>query len=453
MPIKTVIFLGLFVICAVGALAYPVLGVLAYMADYCIGPTAQWWSEPIQSWGIRYSFVLGAATGIGLLLNWRHLRFGKKLLVGQEKLMLLFVLVVWCSVALGEGTVATDNLTLDHLSVKVTKLVIFSLMLTHVVTRMEMLDLVLWFLVVMALALGVQAYYAPDGSFINGRLERLGGPDFQEANVIGAGLGTMLPLIGVQFLRSAWIGKAICLVAGVFATNGIILTRSRGAIVAVAVGAAAALVLCPARLRKVVLVGLIVAGLGGYRLCDPATFERADTITAPEEGRDFSAQSRIEIWQGGVEMLMANPFGVGIGNYIQSIGRYQPAHPGRDAHNAFVLCAGELGFSGIVLFVALIIGALVILHRSARRAGALPPAQSRDVECISWGLAVSLCVFLAAGLTMSVTYKDFLWWLFALPVCLQRAVDNRLDRAHEEKTLHGWSSRVTAFLQGRKGSV
>jgi hypothetical protein len=37
MPLKGIIFIGLFLLCAVGALVLPCLGVYGYIADYCIG--------------------------------------------------------------------------------------------------------------------------------------------------------------------------------------------------------------------------------------------------------------------------------------------------------------------------------------------------------------------------------------------------------------------------------
>ena len=97
----------------------------------------------------------------------------------------------------------------------------------------------------------------------------------------------------------------------------------------------------PKGYRKIVILGLIVAAIGGYRLMDEQFIQRMSTITRSEDERDRSAQSRIEIWAGGIKMMMANPLGVGAGNYMQSIGRYDPWNPNRDAHNTFVRCAGK----------------------------------------------------------------------------------------------------------------
>jgi len=61
MPVKTDLFvLGLAAACG-GSLYAPMVGIVGYAMHYQIGPEGQWWSAPVQHWGIRYSFVLGAA--------------------------------------------------------------------------------------------------------------------------------------------------------------------------------------------------------------------------------------------------------------------------------------------------------------------------------------------------------------------------------------------------------
>ena len=92
MAIKTLLFLGLFVLCSVGALFVPLLGVLGYVAHYCIGPERQWWSASIKPWGIRYSYTLAMCTAIGIALNWRSLRYGKRFFVMDRKRLIWFSL-------------------------------------------------------------------------------------------------------------------------------------------------------------------------------------------------------------------------------------------------------------------------------------------------------------------------------------------------------------------------
>lgn len=78
MSVKGSIFIFGFLVCAVGALFVPSLGVYGYIADYCIAPSDQWWGRPFAQMGIRFSLMLALTTLIGILLQRKKLEFGKK---------------------------------------------------------------------------------------------------------------------------------------------------------------------------------------------------------------------------------------------------------------------------------------------------------------------------------------------------------------------------------------
>jgi len=297
-------------------------------------------------------------------------------------------------------------------------------MLTHVITTRKRLDWLLWFLAIGTLILGWQAYNTPYGQFVRGRLEQVGGPDFVESNVLAAYLACMLPMIGVLFIQSRWPGKLLSLAAGVLATNAIVLTRSRTALLGLGAASVAAIALAPSRHRPKIGILLCIALLGGLYLSDPQFIERAGSVVEPEEERDTSAQGRIEIWKASLDLLKANPLGVGVGNFHQSIGRYNPAYEGRDSHNTFVRCYSELGVQGIAAFLAVIVSALLVLRRAARQARDLPTEQREWITYICYGVALSITAILACGITITLLYVEALWWILGLPVCLERVVAN-----------------------------
>jgi len=424
--LRTIAFLIVFAGVAAAGLYAPIASALGYIGHYCLGPERQWWGRGIKEMGLRVSYIFGLMTAIGMILNWRRLRFGEKLLVSQEWLVLGFLAIVWLTVLVGPST-RNLYLEVDHPSVKMTKVVLFAFMLTHVMTRFKHLDLLLWLLVIGAANLGWQAFQESPSRFISGRLETVGGTDFHDANFLAAFFVIVLPLIGVQFMRSRWLGKAICLVAGVLAVDGVVLCRSRGAVVGLAAAALGALMASPSKLRGKILLGLVVVAIGGYRLADPAFFHRTSTITRSKEERDVSAQSRIEIWKGGVRMMEAHPLGVGAGNFQQAIGTYSPATPERDAHNTFVRCGGELGVPGLALVVAMIVNAWLILRRTSREAVVLPEKRREDVQYLNAGLTASLFAMVGVSLTMTLLYMESFWWFLLLPVCVARAMANEKE--------------------------
>jgi len=423
MPLKSLLFLGAFAACVVGALFNPLIGILGYVLHYSVGPERQWWAGAVSYMGIRYIYTIALATAIGIALNFRKLQYGSRLFAPHEKWILLFVGVVWLSVLISPPTVGRYT-TLDHPSVKFTKVIVFVLMMTHIITTPKRLDALLWVLIIGVLVLGWQAYDTPYRQFVSGRLERVGGPDFAESNVLAAYLACMLPIAGVQFFRSGLPGKLLSLAAGVFATNAIILTRSRTAVLGLGAAGIAAMILAPRKHRAKIGIALAIAVLGTLYLSDPRFLERAGTISEPQEARDASAQSRLDIWEASIAMFKANPLGVGVGNFHQNIGNYNPAYKGRDSHNTFVRCYSELGIQGIAIFLAVIASAFFVLRRTVREAQDLPHEQREQATYICYGLALSLAAILSCGLTITLLYVEALWWILGLPVCLERVVAN-----------------------------
>jgi O-antigen ligase len=419
----TIVFAAGLVVCLVGAVFLPILGILGYIAVYCIGAEGHWWYQPLSHFGLRSAFLLGLMSAVGAAIHFRKLRYGTTFVTTHEKLLLLFLAVVWVSTLMSPPTILAYTLV-DHPSVKMLKIVVFILLLSHVVTTIKDMDRLMWVLILTALYLGVQAFTTSPVDFIMGRLETVGGVDFAESNFLAAYLAAMLPLIGLQFIRSRWVGRAVCLVSGAFAANAIILTRSRGAMVGVAVGMLAALLLAPRRYRLAIFAGTIVAAGAGYALTDPGFINRAQTITTDESQMDASGQGRVDMWRTSLRMLADHPLGVGAGNWPQTVGQYDPARAGRDAHDTYVRCYTELGLPGMAVFLAIIINAFLILRRIIKEAALLPAASQSHVVHLAYGLAVSLVIILACGITVSATYLEALWWLLALPVCMERAVAN-----------------------------
>jgi len=424
MPIKTLLFAAGFLLCAGGAVFDPIFGMIGYMLHYNIGPERQWWHAPLRPLGIRYSFILGLLTAVGIAVNWRRMREGfRGVLVGHEKLMLLFLGIVWLSVLIGEETVGRYT-TVDHPSVKLTKLILATLMMTHIATRIRRLDALLWVTIISALILGLQAYTTPRRAFTHGRLESIGGAGFTSANGLGAYLAAVMPIIGVMFMRSRWPAKFLCAAAGVFAMNAIVLTRSRSATVALGIGALVMASGAPRRYRARIIVGLLVAGLGFLYLSDPQFIDRAKTIFGSQGELDASNEVRVELWRQGIRIIRDKPWGIGAGNFHQAIARRAPDLPARDAHNTYIRCGAELGLHGLAVWLAIIANALLVLRRGARRAVEMADEPRKHVQWTAIALGASVLSLSAFGLTGTLLYFEAFWWLLAMPVCLQRALDN-----------------------------
>ena len=420
-----------------GALYNPLLGIIGYVLHYHIPPGIQWWGAPISHFGIRYAYLLVVFTGMGIILNRKKLRFGDKLLTRHEWLFIIFVATVWLSHWVGLPVERSPDSVVDPPEIKMTKILIFVLFMTHVVTTLKRISIVLWAIVFGVLFLGYKTYTAPSSLFFYARLEGIGGSDFRESNDLAAHFVACLPIIAIQFVRSGWAGRLLATVTGVLVVNGMLLTRSRGGFVALIGSMLLAVLMASKEIRKIVIAGLVVIGIGGFFLTDQGFWKRTQTITTDEGERDRSAQGRIDIWIASTKMFQDYPFGVGTGNFVKSIAPYNPGRREADAHNTYVKCYSELGLQGMIVYGFLIFSAISLLRRLGKESQNLPPEPRKALMWLSYALMVSLSAYLFSGLTLSRLYAEGAnWFLVAIPVCLWRAAQNA--RTDTEQPVGSW---------------
>jgi O-antigen ligase len=87
-----------------------------------------------------------------------------------------------------------------------------------------------------------------------------------------------------------------------------------------------------------------------------------------EENLDKSAETRLVIWRGGLEMVRDHPFvGVGLGQFASNITAYAELPRNRDAHNAYLIIAAEIGIPGLLLFLIAVASLFWVTRRVYRR--------------------------------------------------------------------------------------
>ncbi|MDW8130623.1 MAG: O-antigen ligase family protein, partial [Bryobacterales bacterium] len=181
---------------------------------------------------------------------------------------------------------------------------------------------------------------------------------------------------------------------------GLVLTRSRGAAIGLAVMIALAV---RDRLGKTgawVMSALIAAGLLA------ANFGGARALSL----REASIAGRLEAWSAGLQMLKNSPlFGVGFRAFTD--------HHELTAHNSFVLCFAETGMAGYFLWL----GLLVATARDLNILSGLSAAEPAQAEARRWARAVRLAyyTFLATSWFLSRTYIPTLYLLIAMVVGLR----------------------------------
>ena len=148
-----------------------------------------------------------------------------------------------------------------------------------------------------------------------------------------------LPFILYLYSTSERKAKIVLVGLGMLCLYGVVLTRSRGGMLALMV--VGALVLSRSRLSRnakltTVAAAVIVFGI----LAGTAWKERIATIWDPQTEYDRTAGGRTEIWQTGLMLLLTRPWGAGMDGFVMAEGNY---HGGggkwNTAHNSFLQIA------------------------------------------------------------------------------------------------------------------
>lgn len=160
-------------------------------------------------------------------------------------------------------------------------------------------------------------------------------------------------------------------------------------------------------------------------------------------GDDKTSLARKTYWHEGLEMLRNHPtFGIGYANWkhYHAVVYGFPALP----HNIFIEAAAQLGYAGLLGFVALIICNLVINARTRKLVKPLGE-RGRFMYEMAHGLDGSLIAFLIGGFFVTVLFYPFFWINLAMSAALNRAAIDRVSHAPRMPGAHTRPDRRRGF--------
>lgn len=258
---------------------------------------------------------------------------------------------------------------------------------------------------------------------------------FIEANTaLGLAMLMVLPMI-VMLARHAgnkWLKRFGYVSAGLTCI-AIIFTYSRGALVGLA--AISPLLFLKARKKALVLLLLVPVAWVGPDLLPKHLVQRAGTIETYQQ--DNSAMQRIQAWGVAWNVALSSPL-VGAGfkledtetqkwmSYAMFKGDW-PDQSARAAHSVYFQMLGEQGFTGLILFVLLLVFSLMTLARVKKAA--------KDIEGNEWmtdyatALQIGLIAFAVSGAFLSLAYFDLFYSFVALAVIMKREVETTAPAA------------------------
>lgn len=366
MPFRSLAFLLYFFGSSTAAFVYPMVGLVCYVMLYHVNPQTTWWGKSINNLGIRYTFICGICLIIGTLITARRSPIEKRGLHPVEAGAIAVYLAMLLTLLTGVGLSTQTYFFFD----KMGKVLLFLLVMSRLLVTRQRLWLFTLLLATMTLYLGHEATNAPPGAFFKNRLDGIGGPDFHESAGLAIHLCALMPFVAIVLWQKRWSLRLLAFLAACYGTNAILLCRARTAFVACVAAGCIAIYYAPRRFRRWITVSLMLALLGGIMLSDQWFWKRMGTIVVSEDQqRDLSAASRFQIWAAAWEMFKVHPMGVGVGQFEWQVKRHSEAlkNRNRDAHNSFVLCAGELGMPGLLAYLCTLGLSWAALNQAARR--------------------------------------------------------------------------------------
>ena len=248
---------------------------------------------------------------------------------------------------------------------------------------------------------------------------------FQNSGEFGIQLCIFLPL-SIYFiiaLRQYW-GKMKLIFFLLFpftAIASVIATSSRGALI----GAVAALIWMVIKSKKktMAFVSVAIVLAIAYTFIPAKSYERLEA-----SGDDGTSVARLTRWKAGIDMMNENPvFGVGYENwstYYKSF-YYIPDQASLLSHNIFIQAGAELGYTGLIIYLIMILYSFVNNHRTRKRALA---TGNNFILYTAHGLDAALVGFLVSAFFVTVLYYPYFWINTALVVALNNVANKQFEQ-------------------------
>ena len=264
----------------------------------------------------------------------------------------------------------------------------------------------------------------------------VGDPDFFAGMQL---VFTPLALVLASDARNKWVrialyGATLTLLASVFTS----LSRG-GYLATVVLGiifiASRPELLFRSRREKAAALFVVALGMVGFfsrPYLRQEVVTRAESIYAPKTQEEASGSGRTELWKGAVRTARENPIlGVGFGSFANISQELILHTPGVNplvfqqrqegdnfvAHNTYLGTAAELGFTGLFLYLGLLISTGLAFRRTAHRALRVG---SPFVGRVSHALLLGLVTWAITTVFLSGETARTLWIMVGLSLALPK---------------------------------
>jgi len=422
-----VLIYALTLLATVGSLRWPVVGLFTYVGFAVLRPEFIWgWAGDLSG--------ISLAVGIATLIGWAFRGFGS-LQVGKGRIIVAALLgfAVWSSLS---ALQAKDPDVAYVSLVAMAKFVMPFLIGVTLLDSEKQARGMLWTIVL------AQGYVALEMNlnYLQGYNAASVGFGGMDNNCFGVSLvATIGPAIALGLVAKRWYEKVLAGAASALILHTTLLTFSRGAMVGVLAVGVSAFLIMPKRPKYLAVLAL--AGLLSLRFTGPELAARYASAFADADERDYSAESRVDLWLDCLKIVGDQPFfGVGPMNFpvvASSLGWIE----GKEAHSVWMQTAAETGVPGVMALMFFYVFAVVKLWPIAR---AKPTDENRYEKGLAMGVIMSIVGFAVAGQFVSLVGLEIPYYTTMAGVVLLKASAARTAAAAAAKPFAGHPTYAVA---------
>lgn len=420
----------------VGSMISPFWPLLFYYGLAVLRPQAIWnWAMPMN---IRWSLIAAGLLLMSTLIhssrifNKIHITHFLVSLLGYALLLIISTLIAY------------DTQLAQHWGIEYAKIIAVALLSLFVIDRIWHVQLMSFMVL---LSIGYLAFRFNEQYFLEGHRLDIFHIGYGGLDNNGAGLFMAMGIpIAYAFAMGGggenrrWLQLA-AMAAGAFMVHAVMLSYSRGAMLAGSVGMLWLAIRHRPRTQAIlggVLCTALIITLAGPEI-------RGEFLSTQNYETDRSAQSRFTSWSAAWGIALDHPlFGAGIRNSSLLIQNYGTHMPGRTVHNQYLQIAADSGLPALGCYLVMVGIAVHNLGRSSNRAYTLArnpttnPELLRDLKLmvpITLGLQGSLITFLVGGVFLSLEVFELPWLLMTLGAVMPQILTNRIQSQEEQHVI------------------
>ncbi len=431
MSITAIFYVLIFLYCLFKAFASrPIWGLWAYFFAFYLHPHSKYWGSQLPT--LRWSLIAAIVTLLVLFVKKKQDEKFVFFEFVENKIFFLFVIFV----AIQYFWALSGTVHMVYVVMTAKFLLLIFLIQNCLKTNKDILLFILINLVGSA-----YVSYIGISQHSGGRFEGVGGPGLSETNEIAQHLGVVL--IMSAYLLLCRLGKKsyLLIIPILLLLQAIMMTESRGAMIALAGAAFFSLIYSPKKVRKQFILFAVLGGIAFSALVGPQLLSRFDKMSSNDDGelKGQSANSRFVMMDIQWGIFKEQPIlghghkGTLILSPIYVPEKYLTREGVRASHNLVMSMLVDHGAIGSILYFSVTLCCLLKARAACKTAG-----DEDDIHLLRTlllGIGISLIYLMLGGLGSNNKVMEVDIWLYALiPLLFSRLKNIKTIESINEKS-------------------